>query len=82
VAAKGIRLHAKIGGFKVQKESFNVANVKCGGCATTIKQGLLDVVGVDDVEVDIAEGRVEVSGKVLTRMALQNKLTELGYPVR
>jgi len=66
----------------VQKESFNVANVKCGGCATTIKQGLLDVVGVDDVEVDIAEGRVEVSGKVLTRMALQNKLTELGYPVR
>lgn len=66
----------------MQKESFIVANVKCGGCATTIKQGLLGLDGVEDVQVDIVEGRVEVSGKALTPVALQNKLAELGYPVR
>jgi len=70
------------GEFNVQKESFNVANVKCGGCAETIKQGLLGVGGAEDIQVDIADGRVEVRGRTLTRMPLQNKLAELGYPVR
>ena len=68
--------------FNVQKESLNVANVKCGGCAETIKKGLLGIGGAEDIQVDIADGRVEVSGMTLTRMALENKLAELGYPVR
>ena len=55
--------------FNVQKESLNVANVKCGGCAETIKKGLLGIGGAEDIQVDIADGRVEVSGMTLTRMA-------------
>ena len=66
----------------MQKEIFNVANVKCGGCAETIKKGLLGIGGAEDIQVDIADGRVEVSGAMLTRMPMQNKLAELGYPVR
>ena len=66
---------------KVQVESFEVANVKCGGCAVTIKEGLQGVAGVRDVQVDVAAGRVDVGEDALERDMLQNKLSELGYPV-
>lgn len=66
----------------MQTESFEVANIKCGGCAATIKTGLQDVSGVQDVQVDITGGQVEVIGDGLVRETLQNKLAELGYPVR
>jgi copper chaperone CopZ len=66
----------------MQIESFDVANIKCGGCASTIVEGLQKMAGIQDVQVDIAEGRVKVTGAGLTRQLLQNKLAELGYPVR
>jgi len=67
---------------QVQVESFVVANVKCGGCASTITTGLQGLAGVHDVQVDVASGRVDVAGDTLNRDILQNKLAQLGYPVR
>jgi copper chaperone len=64
----------------MQTEKFQVENVKCGGCADTIRQGLLSVAGVRDVAVVIQGGEVTVSGKELDRAALAEKLGRLGYP--
>lgn len=61
-------------------ESFTVMNVKCGGCASNIQQGLADLPGVTTVEVDIETGAVEVTGETLNRAQLGAKLAELGYP--
>lgn len=61
----------------MQTEKFLVKNVKCGGCVTTIPEGLLGISGVEDVVV-IQEGEVTISGETLNRTALAQKLDELG----
>jgi copper chaperone len=58
----------------------NVANVKCNGCAANIKNGLADMAGIEQVEVDVPSGLVTVSGSALAREAIGAKLAELGYP--
>jgi copper chaperone len=63
-------------------ERFWVANVKCEGCASTIRNGLQSLSGVTEVEVDIPSGGVMVRGEELSRDRLAAKLAELGYPPR
>lgn len=65
----------------MQTEKFRVKNIKCGGCVSTIHDGLLSLVGVKDVAVVIQDGEVTVSGEGLDRVALGQKLGQLGYPV-
>lgn len=62
------------------QEKFTVRNVKCGGCASNIQNGLLSLSGVTSVDVEIADGTVTVQGDELSRAALARKLAELGYP--
>lgn len=57
-----------------------VANVKCGGCASTIRDNLAAMPGVKDVSVDIQGGVVSVAGEALDRHRLEAKLREIGYP--
>jgi copper chaperone len=64
----------------MQTERFSVANVKCGGCAANIRKGLGELPGVQAVEVDVAAGRVTVSGASLARDRIAAKLGEIGYP--
>ena len=61
-------------------ETFSVQNVKCGGCASTIQDGLAAMPGIDTVEVEVEGGTVTVSGADLDRATLSAKLAELGYP--
>jgi copper chaperone len=35
-----------------------VENIKCGGCAKTIRTTIGELAGIDSVDVDIAEGMV------------------------
>jgi copper chaperone len=63
-------------------ERFEVDNVKCGGCAAAIRDGLSELAGVESVEVDIASGQVEVAGSDLDRGELGTRLASLGYPER
>jgi copper chaperone CopZ len=65
----------------MQKESFEVQKVKCDGCATTIRDGLLKLPGIDTVEVEVSTGHVTVQGNQLSRDELADKLTALGYPL-
>jgi copper chaperone len=64
----------------MQTEKFRVKNVKCGGCASTIQDGLSSLAGVKDVAVVIQGGEVTVGGEGLDRAALAQKLGQLGYP--
>ena len=58
-----------------------VQNVKCGGCASAIQEGLTKLPGIERVEVDIAGGRVHLEGDPLDQGAITARLAELGYPV-
>lgn len=64
----------------MQSEIFNVKNVKCGGCASAIENGLKSLPGVDSIEVAIDTGKVTVIGSELSRERITGKLQELGYP--
>lgn len=61
-------------------EKFKVQNVKCGGCVSNIRNGLLEIPGIERVEVEIEGGAVTVETSGPTREQLSAKLAQLGYP--
>ena len=58
----------------------SVENIKCGGCASTIRSKLESMQGVDKIDVDIEAGLVNVDGNESTREAVSARLLQLGYP--
>ncbi|MGB5518737.1 MAG: heavy-metal-associated domain-containing protein [Gammaproteobacteria bacterium] len=57
-----------------------VENIKCGGCASTIRSKLEALEGVDKVDVVIEQGIVDVNAAGSTREAVTAKLLKWGYP--
>jgi copper chaperone len=66
----------------MEELELKVANVKCGGCASAIQNGLQALPGIESIEVDIAGSRVCIKGTGFNAGTIQTKLDELGYPVR
>lgn len=65
----------------MKTEKIIIANLKCGGCATTIKNDLLKLNGVNEVSVDIENDAVNVNyNDDLDRNIIIDKLYSLGYP--
>lgn len=64
------------------KEIFLVDNVKCNGCANTIKNNLSTVENVQAVDVDVEANKVEVSfiNQADDRAKLLSILERAGYP--
>ena len=57
-----------------------IENLKCGGCAATIKKGLLAINTVSEVTVDVENSMVSVVSVPENRMMIKEKLSKLGYP--
>ncbi|OGA01348.1 MAG: heavy metal transporter [Betaproteobacteria bacterium RIFCSPLOWO2_02_FULL_62_17] len=57
-----------------------VENIKCGGCANSIRKAVGAVTGVTGVEVDVEKGDIRVEGEEAARAAVARRLLELGYP--
>lgn len=57
-----------------------VENIKCGGCANSIRNKLLENSAVKAVEVDIPGGRVTVETDTLSRAWIVTILAHIGYP--
>ena len=64
----------------MMQELFLVQKVKCDGCSSNIREGLLSLPGIDSVEVEVSTGQVTVQGTELSREQLAAKLNALGYP--
>ena len=65
-----------------EQMEFDVENVKCGGCASAIQDGLKPLEGVDEVEVNIENSHVSISGNALSESAIREKLATLGFPAK
>ena len=63
------------------KRTLEVINVKCGGCAGTLKKALLEDFGEVEVNLDTNPRQItlEVSDEDMDKLAL--KLKSLGYPL-
>lgn len=64
-----------------------VENIKCGGCASSIRKGLLSDARVKDVNVDVEQGRISIemsddssAQDEATRNELAAALLKMGYP--
>lgn len=60
--------------------SISVENIKCGGCANTIKTRLVELEPVSEVEVEIETGIVTIEGNESERDTVTAELLRLGYP--
>ena len=61
--------------------TIEILNLKCGGCANTIKKGLLSVDGVSDISIDIETSKVNIdSENEVVLQAVKEKLSKMGYP--
>jgi copper chaperone CopZ len=56
-----------------------IPSISCGNCARHIDKAARSIAGVENVQVDIATKRVEISGS-FDQQALVAKLVEDGYP--
>jgi copper chaperone CopZ len=65
----------------MDKLEFQASKIKCGGCVSTVTNGLKELNGITEINVDIPTNIVSVSGDNLDKAAIENKLSELGYPV-
>ena len=57
-------------------------NIKCEGCASTIRDALGRISGVHEVAVEVATGRVSVEAEEGLREAITTALQASGYPER
>lgn len=65
---------------EMRKAEIEVENLKCGGCAATIKKGLLSLEGIEDVTIHIENSLVSVTSKTAVLTAVKERLSKLGYP--
>jgi len=64
----------------MKTEKIYIANLKCGGCATTITNELTKLKGVFKVKVDNETDCVNIEYENINREKIIEKLHELGYP--
>ena len=57
-----------------------IENLKCGGCAATIKKRIKAIKGVENVEIDIEKSLVSFNANATHTKKAKEKLSKLGYP--
>lgn len=63
------------------KQTFEVLNVKCGGCASTLTKSLKEEFGEVEVNLDVMPRQITLDVKEEQKEALKLKLRSLGYPL-
>jgi copper chaperone len=62
--------------------TYQVEGMSCGGCANKVKNNVASIYGVENVNVDLASGNVEVTfGTEPANDSVTTKIEELGYSV-
>jgi copper chaperone len=65
------------------KTTIIIDNLKCGGCASTIKKGLMSISGVSEVNVNTETDTIEITHTDNAELSImKEKLHTMGYPER
>ena len=62
------------------KYDIECENIKCGGCASTIRSRLNKINSVSDVVIDVERGRVSLTADDGLRDQIVDTLSSAGYP--
>lgn len=60
--------------------TFDVENIKCGGCENSIRKGISSIAGVSEVLIDREQQRITLQADEGRRSAIAEKLRSMGYP--
>jgi len=61
--------------------TIEILNLKCGGCANTIKKGILTIDGISEVNIDLETSKVNVNSEDdAVLQSVKEKLSKMGYP--
>ena len=63
------------------KQTYEVLNVKCGGCANTLKTKLLEEFGEVEVNLEVEPRQITLEIEDTNVPALRQALKSLGYPM-
>ena len=64
----------------IMTTEIQIENLKCGGCAATIKKGILSLGAIEKVNIDVEKSIVLVSSRNENLEEIKSKLSKLGYP--
>jgi copper chaperone len=59
--------------------TYTVHGMTCDHCALSVKDEVSEVAGVEEVAVDLADGRVEVAGANISDDQVRAAVEEAGY---
>ena len=63
------------------KQTYEVLNVKCGGCANTLKSKLLEEFGEVEVNLEVEPRQITLDIEESQVPTLRQALKSLGYPM-
>ena len=61
--------------------TYTVTGMTCGHCVMSVREEVSEVPGVTDVDVDLASGRLTVSGDGFSDEAVAAAVDEAGYEI-
>ena len=61
--------------------TYTVAGMTCSHCVASVSEEVAEVTGVDAVDVDLASGRLAVTGEDVSDSAVRAAVAEAGYEV-
>jgi copper chaperone CopZ len=64
-----------------ETRDYTVEGMTCSHCVTSVREEVVEVPGVSAVDVDLASGRLTVSGSSIDDDAVRAAVAEAGYEV-
>lgn len=64
-----------------ETRGYTVQGMTCSHCALSVREEVSEVAGVHGVDVDLASGRVTVTGRDISDEAVRAAVADAGYEV-
>jgi copper chaperone len=64
-----------------QTRDYTVEGMTCSHCVLSVREEVVEVAGVSAVDVDLAAGRITVTGQDVDDDAVRQAVAEAGYEV-
>jgi copper chaperone CopZ len=65
----------------IETRDYTVAGMTCSHCVLSVREEVSDLAAVDAVDVDLASGRLAVTGAGIDDAAVRAAVSEAGYEV-
>jgi copper chaperone len=66
---------------KIETRDYTVHGMTCSHCVLSVREEISDVPGVSVVDVDLAAGRMTVTGQGISDEAVRAAVADAGYEV-